>query len=60
MARLGRWEQAYVVGYHTMTAHTRATPPEQVPICLEDGRVILTHREQCPSPLPDGGVEVTA
>jgi len=46
--------------YGKVVLHTRACRSEQKLFCLSDGRVLLTHREQCPSPLPDGGVKVRA
>jgi|GEM_PF-3592263 len=50
--------EAFQVGYRQITLHTRVTPPEQILIELSDGRVLLTHREQCPDPLPEGGVPI--
>ena len=52
------WE-SHDFDYPSMTLHIRTTPAEQSLVCCDGGRVLLTHREQCPFPLPDGGVEVT-
>ncbi len=52
------WE-SHDFDYPSMTLHIRTTPAEQSLVCCEDGRVLLTHREQCPDTLPDGGTEVT-
>lgn len=54
----GQWEPQYA-DFRKIVDHARWAPPEQKLLELSDGRIFLTHRDQCPSPLPDGGIKVT-
>lgn len=45
--------------YRMEFAYTRSHHPKQSLLCCVDGRILFVHRDQCPDPLPEGGVEMT-
>ncbi|MBI4098409.1 MAG: hypothetical protein HY437_00035 [Candidatus Magasanikbacteria bacterium] len=57
--RIGSGGSRRELWYRTEFAYMRGQIPAQTLLPCTDGRVLLVNCDQCPSPLPEGGVEVT-